>query len=77
MTASSIDKYSKIHYDINGNPIEATINLKNVEMRKFYESMLEDFKDLMAIKESMKKDDGSRFKLNFENETFSFEEIKV
>ncbi len=49
MTASTLKKYRTINYDTKGRPESVTLNLKNKDFRKFYEVLMEDYLDIMAI----------------------------
>lgn len=75
MTASTLKKYRTINYDTNGRPESVTLNLKNRDFRKFYEVLMEDYLDIMAIKKAKKEDDETRYTLVKKGEEFVFEEI--
>ena len=76
MTAQALKKYRTYLTDENGKPVMVQLDLRNKEMRTFYEAMMEDFMDMMAIKQAMKEDDGTRYQMNFEGDIFSFVELK-
>ena len=63
MTIATLKKYRTVSYDAHGKPIGVQLDLRNKELRNFYEVMMED---LMAVKEAMKNDDGTRYEIKFE-----------
>ncbi|MBK6977728.1 MAG: hypothetical protein IPH28_12030 [Cytophagaceae bacterium] len=75
MTSATLKKLRTITYDSAGKPASVTLNLKNKNFRKFYEVLMEDYLDVLAIKKELKEDDGARFSLKKEGNSFIFEEI--
>lgn len=76
MTANTIKKYRTVHYNAKGRPEAVTLNLKNRALKKFYEVLMEDFMDTIAVKEAMKQDDGTRYQMIFEGDDYRLVEIK-
>lgn len=77
MTTAALNKLRTIHYDTNGKPEAVTLNLKNKTFRKFYEVMMEDYLDTIAVKQSMRNDDGTRYELKFHNDDTSFTLVEI
>ena len=72
MTVTTLKKYRTYLTDENGKPVMVQLDLRNKEMKAFYEVMMEDFMDMIEIKQAMKDDDGTRYQINFEGDRFSF-----
>jgi hypothetical protein len=75
MTTATLHKHRTITYNEKSQPISVSLNLKNRMMKRFYETLMEDFIDTLAVIEVMKNDDGVRLQWN--PETREFTETKV
>lgn len=64
MTVATLRKYKAYLYDEHGKPIAVQLDLRNKTMRKFYETMMEDFEDTL---DARARDD---------EETVSWESVK-
>ncbi len=64
MTVATLNKYKAYLYDEHGKPVAVQLDLRNKTMRKFYETMMEDFEDTL---EARARDD---------EETVSWEAVK-
>lgn len=56
MTASSIDKYRTFTFNEEGNPVSVSLDLNNPLMRKFYETLMEDFEDTLVSLERQEEE---------------------
>lgn len=51
MTATNLKKYRTFTYNEKGNPISVSLDLKNRMMKKFFDSLMEDFEDTLVAME--------------------------
>jgi len=51
MTATNLNKYRKFTYNEKGTPIAVSLDLKNRMMKKFFESLMDDFEDTLLAME--------------------------
>jgi hypothetical protein len=48
MTASSLDKYRTVTFNESGKPVSVSLDLSDPLMKKFYETLMEDFEDTLV-----------------------------
>ena len=65
MTAAALKKYRTYLTDENGKPVMVQLDLRNKEMRTFYEAWMEDLEDTWT---AMERDD---------DDTISYEQVKA
>ena len=65
MTAAALKKYRTYLTDDNGKPVMVQLDLRNKEMRAFYEAWMEDLEDTWT---AMERDD---------DDTISYEQVKA
>lgn len=63
MTVEMLKKYKTYLYDESGTPVAVQLDLRNETMRKFYETMMEDFEDTLAAMQALQESDGKRFSM--------------
>lgn len=51
MTASNLEKYRTFTYNEKGRPISVSLDLKNRNMKKFFDILMEDFEDTLVVME--------------------------
>lgn len=72
MTVETLKKYKTYLYDESGTRVAVQLDLRNETMRKFYETMMEDFEDTLAAMQALQESDGKRFSMEeIEKELFS------
>lgn len=52
MTAETLRKYQTYLYDENGKPVMVQFDLRNRQIRKLYEQLMDKFEDLLDIQEA-------------------------
>jgi ribosomal protein L5 len=63
MTVASLRKYKTFLYNERGKPVAVQLDLRNKTMKKFFETMMEDFEDTMDAIQALKEDNGTRYTL--------------
>lgn len=66
MTASKLNKYKTILYDVKGRPIVAQLDLRNKLMREVYEQIMEELEDRLDVQEAMVRDNDGEPKRPFD-----------
>jgi hypothetical protein len=69
MTVETLRKYQTYLYDENGKPVMVQLDLRNRQVRKLYEQILDKFEDLLDIQEAERR-------LGDSSETIPWEEAK-
>lgn len=70
MTTATLNKYRKFTYNEAGKPVSVELDLRNKSMRIFFEEMMEDYEDTLAVIEAKKNDNGERYLYDVETKEF-------
>ncbi len=55
MTVETLRKYQTYLYDENGKPVMVQLDLRNRQVRKLYEQIMDKFEDLLDIQEAERR----------------------